>query len=415
MFIDERAKLHLFAIYPFSICQRGQQFIMELKDYLHPVDTALYNADNATNARTLINVLELHTKNIPDLQQIDVAIIGVEEHRHTTSYGITAAPDAIRKELYKLIQPKHHTRIADLGNIKAGESMNDTLYAVNVVVNYLLQQKVFVIVLGGTCDVSYAQYTAYQQVSRAMQVVCCDADIELLENEKIPEYSNYMHRIISHQPAYLFNISHLGAQQYFIEQESIDAFERMNFDLMRLGAVQQKMQDVEPLLRNADALIFSMNAVRASDAPASVAANPNGLYGEEACQILRYAGMGNDLTSLGIYDIDAQRDIDGRSAKLISQMLWYFIDGFYSRKHDYPTTDSNDYITYRTILHDHAYEIVFYKHALTDRWWMEVPYPNEKTKHQGKFMVPCNYNDYQMALKDEIPDRWMKAYQKLMI
>jgi formiminoglutamase len=57
---------------------------------------------------------------------------------------------------------------------------------------------------------------------------------------------------------------------------------------------------------------------------------------------------------------------------------------------------------------------VFYKNAFTDRWWMEVPYPNEKSKHKGKFMVPCSYADYELALKDEIPDRWMKAYHKLM-
>jgi hypothetical protein len=29
-------------------------------------------------------------------------------------------------------------------------------------------------------------------------------------------------------------------------------------------------------------------------------------------------------------------------------------------------------------------------------------------------MVPCNYSDYQAALNDEIPDRWMRAYQKLI-
>jgi hypothetical protein len=45
---------------------------------------------------------------------------------------------------------------------------------------------------------------------------------------------------------------------------------------------------------------------------------------------------------------------------------------------------------------------------------MEVPYPNERSKHKGMFMVPCNYSDYQAAQNDEIPDRWLKTYHKLM-
>jgi hypothetical protein len=29
-------------------------------------------------------------------------------------------------------------------------------------------------------------------------------------------------------------------------------------------------------------------------------------------------------------------------------------------------------------------------------------------------MVPCTYQDYEMACREEIPDRWMKVYNKLM-
>jgi formiminoglutamase len=413
MCINEPPNLHLFVVN--QIKQHCYIQHMELIDYLEPVNPTLYSSSETTNPRTLVNVLELHSKKIPDLSDIHIAIVGVADHRFSDNTGVANSADAIRCELYKLIQPKHNIRVADLGNIRAGATMTDTLFALNAVTQYLLKQKVFVLILGGTSDLGYAQYTAYQGINRSMQLVVCDADIELLPNDQTPEESAYLHKIISHQPAYLFNISHLCAQQYFIEQESVDAFERMNFDVMRLGTIQQKLQDAEPVLRNADMCIFSMNAIRAADAPSSISSNPNGLYGEEACQLMRYAGMGNELTSLGIFDLDSSNDLNNRSAKLASQMIWYLFDGFYSRMNDYPSADHPDYISYRTIIQNHSYEIVFYKHALTDRWWMEVPYPNEKSKHQGKFMVPCSYNDYQLSLKDEIPDRWMKAYQKLMI
>jgi hypothetical protein len=125
-------------------------------------------------------------------------------------------------------------------------------------------------------------------------------------------------------------------------------------------------------------------------------------------------GMGNDLTSIGFYDLNAFKDSSKGGSKLLSQMLWYFIDGFYNRKHDYPTAESKDYMIYRTTFKNSDYEIVFYKNMYNERWWMEVPYPRERSNQKGTFMVPCSYSDYQAALNDEIPDRWMRAYQKLL-
>jgi len=387
---------------------------MELTDYLWPINEQIFENIANSSPRSLVNVMDIHTKKMPTLDGVDLVFVGVNESRYSNSHSIAETPDQIRKYLYGLIQTKHALKIADLGNIHAGEGMNDTLFALNAVLSYLYEKKLTVIILGGTQDLAYAQYTAFQHINRSLQMATCDAEMHLLPNESQPEKSNYLHKIISHQPAFLFNVSHLSSQQYFIEQEGIDAFEKMNFDVIRLGNVQTKMSECEPLIRNAEMFVMSMNSVRASDAPASISGNPNGLYGEEACQISRYAGMSNEMMSFGIYDLVTEKDMDNRTVKLVSQMIWYFIDGFYNRKNEYPTPESKDYITYRTIIQNNHYEIVFYKNAFTDRWWMEVPYPNEKSKHKGKFMVPCSYADYELALKDEIPDRWMKAYHKLM-
>lgn len=387
---------------------------MQLTDYLLPVSPTIVDSVVESSPLTLVNVLDIYTKTFPDIADVDLAIIGVKEGRFTEHTHTALAADEVRKQLYALAKPKHMLKVVDLGNIDAGSSTNDTLFALNAVVNYLIEKKIAVIILGGTTDLAYAQYTAYQGINRSLNMVCCDSRIVLKQNDKYPERTNYLYKTIAHQPNYLFNVAHLCSQQYFIEQESIDTFERMNFDIARLGQVRSKINETEPVLRNADVFVLSMNSIKAADAPASIEGNPNGLAGDEACQILRYAGMSNELSSIGIFDFDVAKDNDHRTAKLISQMLWYFIDGFYSRKNDYPSSESKDYMIYRTTFQNSSYEIVFYKHILTDRWWMEVPYPNEKSKHKGKFMVPCNYSDYQAALNDEIPDRWMKAYHKLM-
>jgi formiminoglutamase len=388
---------------------------MQLSDFLSPVNETIFNAIRESSPRSLVNVADIYVKHMPDLEGVRIALIGVKEDRIKPDHkGAAAAPDEIRRHFYQLVKPKYDIRIADLGNIEAGDSLNDTLFALNAVLQYLHEQKIITIILGGTQELAYAQYTSYQGKKHAVNAVVADARIDLKQHESDHNQTGFLYKMIAHQPNYLFNIVHLANQNYFIEQESLDSFEKMNFDMVRLGNIRNKLQETEPLLRNADMFVMSANSVRGSDMPASTLANPNGLFGEEACQIIRYAGMGNDLSTIGFYDLNAKKDVDGRSAKLVSQMIWYFIDGVYARKNDYPTTESSDYMIYRTTFKNSSHEIVFYKNTSSDRWWMEVPYPKERSNQKGLFVVPCSYADYQSAQNDEIPDRWMKAYQKLL-
>lgn len=388
---------------------------MQLSDFLSPVNERIFNTINESSPFTLVNVADIYVKHMPDLEGVQIAIIGVKEDRiKPEQAGCASAPDEIRKHFYQLAKPKYDIRVADLGNIEAGATVNDTLFALNSVLEYLHEHQIITIILGGTQELAYGQFTSYQGFKHAVNAVVSDARIDLTQNETDHTRTGFLFKMIAHQPNYLFNIVHLANQNYFVEQESLDAFEKMNFDLVRLGNIRNKLQETEPLLRNADMFVMSGNSVRASDFPASTDANPNGLFGEEACQITRYAGMGNELSTIGFYDLNAGKDIDGRSAKLVSQMIWYFIDGVYARKNDYPIADSSDYMIYRTTFKNSNHEIVFYKNTSTNRWWMEVPYPKDRSNQKGLFVVPCSYADYQSAQNDEIPDRWMKAYQKLL-
>ncbi|MES2691352.1 MAG: formimidoylglutamase [Bacteroidota bacterium] len=388
---------------------------MQLSDFIKPVPAPVYADIHESSPKSLINVIDIHTKQWPDIDDADLVILGVKEDRIRPEHaGVAVTPDEVRKELYKLFKPKYEVKIADIGNIEAGNSVNDTLFALNACLKELHERKKTVIILGGTADLAYSQFTSYEGTNPNLNVLVADAKIDLKQNETEPAYSNYLYKIITHQPNYLFNIVHLGNQAYYVEQESLDAFDKMNFDLFRLGHVRSKMQESEPLMRNADMVVFSMNSIKAADAGSTVEMNPNGFYGEEACQLARYAGMSNDLSSIGFYDLNAFKDLNAGGSKLLSQMLWYFIDGYYNRKNDYPSSDNKDYTIYRTSLKTGNYEIVFYKNRYNERWWMEVPYPKERSVQKGTFMVPCSYSDYQAALNDEIPDRWMRAYQKLL-
>jgi hypothetical protein len=46
---------------------------------------------------------------------------------------------------------------------------------------------------------------------------------------------------------------------------------------------------------------------------------------------------------------------------------------------------------------------------------MNVPMnDHSKGKYKKHRIIPCTYDDYQQAMKGEIPDTWWQTYQKLM-
>jgi formiminoglutamase len=158
---------------------------------------------------------------------------------------------------------------------------------------------------------------------------------------------------------------------------------------------------------------FDMGAIRAADACGNINAGPNGFYGEDACRIVRYAGMNDKLTSIGFYEFNPAYDRNGQTAMLLAQMIWYFLDGFYSRKQDFPLTPKSQYMIYRTSLKDGSGEMNFVKSKKSDRWWMQVPYPTGISKNERFHLVPCRYEDYNTAVNGEMPDLWWRTYQKL--
>ena len=45
---------------------------------------------------------------------------------------------------------------------------------------------------------------------------------------------------------------------------------------------------------------------------------------------------------------------------------------------------------------------------------MEVPCADKKAKYERMYLIPCSYKDYETACKNELPERWLSNYQKLI-
>jgi len=346
----------------------------------------------------------------------DIALIGVPEDRNAVSNdGCAEGPDEIRKYLYRLSPVVNFPRIIDLGNLKRGHTPSDTYFALTSVVSELLNANIIPVILGGSQDITYANYQAYQNIGQIINIVSVDSMFDLGKTENELNSQSFLSSIILYQPNYLFNYANIGYQSYFIDPEALKLMKNLFFDTYRLGILRENLEEIEPIVRNADMLTFDISSVRCSDAPGNRNTTPNGFYGEEACQIMRYAGLSDKLTSIGFYEYNPHCDRDGQTAHLIAQMIWYFIDGFCNRQHDFPFRNEEDYVKYHVTITDHKQDIVFYKSKKTDRWWMEIPLPAEqRLKYERHYLVPCSYKDYQAASNNEIPDRWWMVYQKLM-
>lgn len=79
----------------------------------------------------------------------------------------------------------------------------------------------------------------------------------------------------------------------------------------------------------------------------------------------RYAGLSNKLSSIGFFEYNPNYDINNMTAKMISQMIWYFIEGFSNRIDDIPTPESEDFIKYIVQIEEQE-EMVFLCHKLTE-------------------------------------------------
>ncbi|MCL2682505.1 MAG: formimidoylglutamase [Bacteroidales bacterium] len=386
---------------------------MDLQTYLEPTLIAI---DDQSQMLMIQDVrVYSETDKFPELDDVDMAIIGVPEFRNAWNNAkCEQAPDIIREYFYALHQGEFKHKIVDLGNLKIGQTPKDTYAALADIVGRLLDANILPIILGGSQDLTIATYNAFAHRKQIINLFALDNRFDLGDPEHEITSRSYLSKIIVSQPNYLFTYSNAGFQTYLVDKHAIQLMKNLNFDAYRLGVLRQDIHNIEPVVRNADVMSVDISAIRKNDAPGNPNAFVTGLFGEEASQIMRYAGMSEKMRAIGFYEYNPSFDIDGQTAQLIGIMLWCFVEGFYQRKHEYPYKDKEKLTKFIVSVDEHDQEIVFYKSKTTDRWWMEIPGHEDKAKFQAHYMLPCSYADYEQAMRNELPDRWVAALARFV-
>ncbi|MDG1528999.1 MAG: formimidoylglutamase [Polaribacter sp.] len=383
-------------------------------DFLTPIKDTIIAHSMLHSAQSFGRNIAVHsTQNgFPELENVQIAIFGVLEDRNAEdNLGCGEDLQAIRKHLYQLFPGNWHTNIADLGNIIKGNSVEDTYFAVTILTTYLLKNNIIPVIIGGSQDITYANYRGYDALEQTVNLVSVDSKFDIGSTEDELNSRSYLSKIVMNEPNNLFNFSNIGYQTYYNSQEELDLLNSLFFDAYRLGEVKD-LTKVEPIMRDADVVSIDIGAIRQSEAPANNNCSPNGFYGEEICAISRYAGISDKVTSFGIYEYNSKFDNNNQTAHLISQMIWYFIEGVNYRAKDYPFSTKESYQKF-IVLVESDDPINFYKSDKSGRWWMEINIiTNNKYKRHA--LIPCTYQDYLEAIDQKIPERWYKALRKLM-
>ena len=372
----------------------------DLHDFLTPISVHELNDDKGYTDGQLAKHIAIYENEIPDVSNADIVLVGVNETRGSGDFSNTiSAADAVRKQLYQLHYWHTDVIIADIGNIKTGATLNDSYAAVKTVLAELFRKNKTVVILGGSHDITLAQYFAYKDFNQGIEATCIDASINL-KGENPLRSENFLLEMLTGEPNLVKHYNHIGFQSYFVHPRMLETMDKLRFDCYRVGAARENLEEMEPVIRNTHLLSFDISAIKHCDSPASTE-SPNGFTGEEACVLARFAGLSNKVNSFGIYGYLPQQDEKDLSAKQISQMLWYFIDGKGRSKQEAAIEDRDYFNEYHSSFTEVA--SVFLQSKKTGRWWMQLP---------NKKFIPCSYNDYLQASRNEIPERWLRAQER---
>ena len=384
--------------------------MIEIESYFQPLNSEIFSQKDVWETTQIGRSIDSHVNDhFPDIKFTEIAIFNIPEFEGSRN-SISESDCKIRHVLYSY----HHDtlpRVSDLGYLKLSKTRKESFKIIQKICEILLDNGTIPLIIGGGNDINYAIYKAYAALDKFISLTSVDSRFDIgLEEDNLSSFS-HLGKIISDKPSRLFHYTNLAYQSYFVSPLATEMLNSMNFDTIRLGDFKANLSEAEPVLRNTDFLSFDISAIKNSFAHANVYSSPNGLDGEESCKIMRYAGVSDKITAVGLFEYDQTLDTKNQTAQLLAQMLWYFIDGFSMRKNELNPI-VNNCSKYTVAFEDGKNEINFFKSNSSGRWWMGVPFHKEGDSELQMYYIACSYRDYEIANNGDIPDKWIKTFNK---
>lgn len=359
-----------------------------LENWVEGVDPKLWSD---VGDRTIGKNILINNADIQSLEGVQIAIVS-DKHSGNAHW---------RKHLYRLFDHFPDLKIADLGSLR--KNSKDCL---TPVIKELVAGGIFPVVVAQDENLSESVFVAYKTFGQWLKLLIID---EKIKYGKIKNKKNYVNKLVEEGIRSYVMPSILGYQIHFTDPETLDFVNNFFVDQVRLGNLTKNLDEAEPIIRDADILLFNMGVIKSSEAPGVSDGSPNGLTAFEACQLCRYAGFSDKLSSAGLFGFDSKNDVSEQTSQIIAQMIWYILDGYYHRLKEYPVSlkGLQSYIVEHK---NNGYPLKFWKSKLSGRWWMQMP--EEAVTGQNRHaLIPCTHQDYVMSAKGEVPDRLFHVMQ----
>lgn len=301
-----------------------------------PLDSLLYRGHDEINDPRLGSIAKTDIKEIDKCQFV---ILGCSQDdgviRNKGRPGAKSAPDKIREWFYKLATNKliENKGIFDIGNIKNGDSLEETHKNLYNTVKTLIIDKKTLIIIGGGNDISYPDCKALSDTlenKKSLLTINIDKHFDVRNMEPRNSGTPYRYllneNVIDPKNFVEFGyIPYLNSQIYYDYLKDLEV-NLNSLDDIRFNGVSKSMlkvtknKDIEDIFWG-----FDIDSINSKDAPGVSSSYPVGFSSEEIIDLSKIAGRDKRSKIVEFTEVNPQFDIDNRTVKLTSILMFNFI------------------------------------------------------------------------------------------
>lgn len=256
--------------------------------------------------------------------------------------GAAEGPAAFREQFYRLtpdprtyqefIELLAHTR--DLGDIDCSGSLADRLNSLTQVVSDQLSAGTFVVIIGGTHDLTLAHWRSYSLISRPVAVINIDSHLDVRPVGKTGTHSGSAFReIIETHSSNFLGYTAFGANPWSVAKAHLD-FMQLNNCTVRFGPELSESEISQSVLATTQStlLTFDLDSLSGFECPGVSAPAAAGISAKQFFASMESAGLNRNIHSCDLVELNPRYDMSNQSARVTAVGVWHLLRGFSRRK-----------------------------------------------------------------------------------
>jgi formiminoglutamase len=182
---------------------------LHIADFLNPIRLAFISNDDPYHDGQIGRMITAYESEFPEVHDADVILVGCADQRGSGPFKASDSPDAVRRELFRMYHWHTSIKIVDIGNVKTGSSLEDSYAALKTICKEIGSINKPLVIIGGSHDLTLAQYYAFADQQRLIEAVCVDALIDLDMNSPSPA-DHFLMEILTGEPNFVRHYNHIG-------------------------------------------------------------------------------------------------------------------------------------------------------------------------------------------------------------